>query len=151
MSWDRPLGRSRFFLQILRACLRDSGTPIFEVPECRRKICGESAQKSAQKSALKSAHCARKICAKICAKNLRKNLRINQPSKISAKNRTKNRCDDLLSLEDDSQKQTPNKSAPNLCKTFFLHSFAPTISNTISNAVSNFLSHRESAGMAALI
>ena len=61
----QALGTQQIFPQILRSFLRDSGTPIFEAPERRRKICA-------------------KICA-LRTTNLRKNLRTKSAPKICAK------------------------------------------------------------------
>ena len=59
-EWGAPPSRAirtpRIFPRIFCAFLRDSGTPIFQAPKRRRKICGKWAQKWAQKWARKSAH-----------------------------------------------------------------------------------------------
>ena len=87
---DRLSGRRRCFRRFC-ADFRNSGTPIFNAPQRRRKIC---ARKSVQKSVKKSAH-----------QNQRKN-------------RSENLCENSASLEEESQeKKTQKKSAPNLCKT----------------------------------
>ena len=65
-EWGAPPSRAirtpRIFPRIFCAFLRDSGTPIFQAPKRRRKICGKWARKWAQKSAHP------KICAKRGAK-----------------------------------------------------------------------------------
>ena len=70
-----------------------------------------------QKSAQKSAH--RNLRKKSAQKSAHKSVHHNE-----RKNCIKNRCEDSVSLEDESQKKTSKKSAPNLCKTP-----APTITN----------------------
>ena len=112
----RAIGTLQIFLQIFCAFLRDSGTPIFQTPKRRRKICGKSARKSAQKSAhqnlnknlrqesarQKSAQkWAQKICAKICA------------PKICAENRFEH----SVFWKMEARKKRQKESAPNLCKT----------------------------------
>ena len=56
-KWGAPPSRAirtpPIFPLIFCAFLRDSGTPIFQAPKRRRKICGKWAQKWAQKSAHK--------------------------------------------------------------------------------------------------
>ena len=111
-SRDRPLGRSRFFRRFCAhfcVTLEHLFLKRQNVKEKSAKNLRKNPRIAHEKSAQKSAH-------QICAKNLRKNLRINQRTKISAKNRTTNRCDDFLSLEDESQKKTQKKSAPHMCK-----------------------------------
>ena len=53
---SRAIRMRRIFPSISCAFLRDSGTPIFQAPKRRRKICGKWAQKWAQNWAQKSAH-----------------------------------------------------------------------------------------------
>ena len=83
--------------------LRDSGTPIFEAPKCRKKICGKSAQKCArksahQKSAQKSAH------AKCAQKSARQKSAQEFGWKMEARKNTKNICAKL------TQNPSPNLS-----------------------------------------
>ena len=100
--WGDPLAKDREHFYI--------------APKPRRKLCGKSAQKSAEKSA----HCTPKICAKICAvkkksaqRSAQKSAHQNQHTKIVPRDR----CEDSVSLKDESRKETKKKSAPNLCKT----------------------------------
>ena len=107
---ERPLGRRRFFH---RFCAHFCVT-LEHLFLKRQKSAEKSAHWAPKKSAQKSAH-----------KNLRKNLRKKSAQKSAPKsahqnqrkNCTKNRCEYSVSLEDESHKKKPKRSAPNLCKT----------------------------------
>ena len=79
--------------QIFGAFLRDSGTPIFQAPKCRRKN-------------------LRKICSRICAKICAPRICANNQFEHSGFPEEHSGF-----LEDGSQKKTQKRSAPNLRKT----------------------------------
>ena len=109
---SRAIRTPQIFLRIFCAFLRDSGTPIFQTPKPRRKICGKSAQKWAQKSAhqksaqkwaQKSAHqkSAQKWAQKSAHQKSAQKTGLNIPF--------------VWRME--ARKKTQKKSAPNLRKT----------------------------------
>ena len=98
MEWDpspgQAVGTPQIFPRILCAFLRDSETPMFKAPNLLRKICGKSAQKSEETSA---------------HRNLRKKSAQKSAHHNQRKNCIKNRCEDSVSLKDESQKKKNGK------------------------------------------
>ena len=111
---SRAIRMPRIFLRIFCAFLRDSGTPIFQAPKRRRKICGKWAQKWAQNWAQKSAH--QKSAQKWAQKSAHQKMGAKMGAKICApKICAKNWFEHSVCLEDGSQKKKHKKNLRQTC------------------------------------
>ena len=107
-EWGAPPSRAirtpRIFPRIFCVFLRDSGTPIFQAPKRRRKICGKSAQKWAQESAHQKS--AQKWAQKSAHQKSAQKWAQKWPQKSAhQKSAQKNRFEHSVCLEDGSQKK----------------------------------------------
>ena len=123
-EWGAPLSRAirtpRIFLRIFCAFLRDSGTPIFQAPKRRRKICAKMGAKI----------CAPKICAKwapkICAPKICAKMGVKMGAKICAKNRFEHSVVWKMEARKKNTKRICAKLAQNPSPKLFLR-FRPTL------------------------